>query len=380
MAVSLHQLLASVTVTKAISQIQTPKTRLQDFFGMGMNGSAVSKVGGHHAGYDIFNRTRSIAQGRPPGTGPGTIAPQILGHVPIVIYRAHEKMFLLEERIFRTRPLGKNWGEVDVTGQGYVAKQEEYLSQRFKNNREFMVSRMLRGSFQLAQSGDSWNPVDSGGHFTIDYQIPAGNKSQLNMLDPNGTSIYGGDIIGTSWANAAADVITDCMQINAAFEIQHGRALQHVWCNSVVMGYLLVNTGLKNAGGTANVVFEQFTRSGASGPDGLKDPGFTVVFRALPWLTFHVYDAGLDVNGTFTKFFDDTHVAFLPDPSSDWAEMYEGSEIVAENTQDPGTERYGFAAWTERKTQPVGWELIAVDNCVPVCYIPKCIAYATAIF
>lgn len=372
--VSYAQLLSAPVVTRAISQIKTPQSRMQSWLNMQPGGSNVNQVGGHYAGYDIFNKTRSIASGRAPGSGPGSIAANVIGHVPVMIYRAHEKIMLLEERIFHTRPLGRNWGEVDVRGQSYVTKQEEYLSQRFKNSREYMVFGMLKGGFDLLNSGDDWVPVASGsGTFTIDYQVPSGNKSQLDMLG-------GGDIIGTSWANAGAPVVGDILAINAAFEQLHGRPLRHVWINSTMLNYLLVNTGLINLGGTANTVFQQMAPNNFRGPDGVPDTGLEVVFRGLPWVTFHVYDAGLDVNGTYTKFIDDTHAIFLPDPGPDWCEMMEGSEIVAENVMDPGSERFGLAAWTERKTQPAGFELIAVDNCIPCLYVPKCVAYGTVVF
>lgn len=372
--VALHQLLGSVTVTRAISRIKTPLSRFQTFFGMQPGGSATTDIGGKNFGYDIFNRTRAIATGRPPGTGPASRAPQVVGHVSAAAYRAHEKMLLEEERIFRTRPLGGNWGEVDERGQRYVTRQEGHLAQLFRNNREFMVSRMCRGSFMVKIQGESWIPVDTGGHFTVDFQVPSGNKSQLNMLG-------GGDIINVSWATvASADIPMDCLQINAAFEQLHGRPLRHVWINSTLLGSVLANTALQNLAGTANRVFTSFNPSGVPGPDGIEDTGFTVVFEGLPWVTWHVYDGGLDVDGTFTKFIPDTAAIFLPDPSPDWAEFYNGSEVVAENVMSAGDVRYGLSAWTTRVIDPAGFELKSLDIGLPVLYIPNCIAYGTVVF
>ena len=194
-----------------------------------------------------------------------------------------------------------------------------------------------------------------------------------------------GDILGTSWANAAADIIADIYKINAAFEQLHGRPLRHVWCNSTIMGYLMVNTGLKNAAGTANIVFESLTPSAERSVEGIPDTGFEIRFRALPWLAFHVYDGGLEVYSsagvpTYTKFLDDTHAVFLPDVDSSWFELHEGSEIVRENRLSQGDERFGLQAWTEVTTQPAGFELIGVDNCLPVPYVPSCIAYGTVVY
>ena len=140
------------------------------------------------------------------------------------------------------------------------------------------------------------------------------------------------------------------------------------------------NTALQGLAGTANRVFNSFEPTGLSAPDGIEDTGFTVVFEGIPWLTFHVYDGGLDVNGTFTKFIDDTAAVFTPDPTSDWTEFYNGSEIVKENVLSPGDERFGLQAWTESTTQPAGFEMLALDVGIPVLFVPTVPAYLTVVF
>ena len=372
--VALHQLLGSTTVTRAISRIKTPMSRFQQFFGMAPGGAGEVDQGGTLFGYDVFNRSRTIATGRPPGTGPATRSPQVLGHVTAAAYRVHEKLTLLESRIFRTRPIGGQWGDVDRRGQQYVTRQEDYLAQLFRNNREFMASRMPRGSFQVLISGDNWVPVDTGGTFTISNQQPAANRSQLDLLGA-------GDIINTSWATTAtADIVGDCLAINSAFEQLHGRPLRHVWSNSTDIINVMNNTGLQGMAGTANRVFTSFEPTRLTAPDGIEDTGFTVVFEGLPWLTWHVYDGGLDINGTFTKFLPDNNMIFCPDPATDQVEWYNGSEVVAENVMAPGDERYGLSAWTTRVIDPAGFELKSLDIGLPILYIPTALAYGTVVF
>lgn len=368
--VSFDQLTKSEVITKVISQIRKPRNQLQRFWGMNIGGTNYTSPGGDHVGWDIFDHTRQIAHGRPRDIGPDTANPQKMGHVSAQVYRAHEKTFLSQDRLFRRRPLGQNFGNVDRNGQSYLTRQEEFLAQRFMNSREFMVTRMMRGSFQVLLDGESWIPVDSGGTYTVDYQVPAGNKSQLDMIGA-------GDIIGASWATASTDILTDVLQINSAFEQLHGYPLRHMWCNSTTMAPFMENTQLSTVAGTANTIFNNFTPEGTVNPaDGGETTDLRVVFKAVPWLTWHVYDAVLSVNGTETKAFPDTFVAMSPSPDSGIAEWQEGSEIVAENVMDTGTERFGFHAWTTRTIDPAGWELKAVDNGLPGLYIPKAIAYA----
>lgn len=326
-------------------------------------------------GYDIFDKTRMIAMGRPPGTGPASRAPQKIGHVTAAAYRVHEQVLLQEAQIYRTRPIGGQWGDVDVRGQRYVTNQEAYLAQLFKNNREFMCCSMLKNGFGILMDGDNWIPVaKGGGTFDVSFQIPAGNLSKLNMLG-------GGDIIAASWATiASTDISAHCLKINAAFEQLHGRPLRHLWVNSVIFGLMLNNTPLKSLAGTANTVFSTYEPDREVSAEGIQDTGFTAVFRGMPWLTVHVYDGGLDINGTFTKFLDDTHGIFTPDPSPDWAEWYNGSEIVAENVMDPGTERFGLSAWTTRTIDPAGFQLKGLDVGLPVLYVPNCVAYGLLVY
>jgi len=372
--VATHQLLGTETVTRAISRIKTPQSRFQDFMGMGPGGANTSDQGGRLFGWDIMDKTRKLARGRPSGTGPGTRALNTIGHISMAAYRSHEKALLLWDRLFKTRALGSGWGTVDERGQRYVTQQEEYMSQLFKNTREFIVSRVLRGgTFMVKISGDDWIPVDSGGNFTIDFKIPSGNKSQLNML---GT----GDILGATWANTGTNIVLHLLKINAAFEQLHGYPLRHCWMNSNGIINVMANTAMQQYAGTANRVFETFNPTGLTGPDGVADTGFTVRFNAVPWLLFHVYDGGLEVDGTYTKFIGDNNAMFTPDISGTLAEWYNGSELVGENLNSEPAERFGLSSWTTRVIDPPGFEMKTLDVGMPAVFIPKAFAYGTVVF
>jgi hypothetical protein len=151
---------------------------------------------------------------------------------------------------------------------------------------------------------------------------------------------------------------------------------------------LFNNTVLKGAAGSANIIFDTFAlreRGLIGGGDGTTGSGpntdfeYVVVFKALPNLVFHVCDDGLDIyNGTntvFTKLFPAGYIAYMPDVDSDWFEMHEGTELVRENVLAAPVERTGLAAWTEARTQPGGFELLALDNCLPALYQPQCIIF-----
>ena len=201
----------------------------------------------------------------------------------------------------------------------YITRQEVYLAQRFSNLIEFQTAAMFRGSYSYTADGDDLRHGFSGGETTIDFNIPAGNLGQLDMLGD-------GDMLDADWATASTDIPRHLQEINAAMIQLTGLGLAHVVLTGVGWQYILNNTKVQTQGGSANVVFQSLERA-SSGE-------FTAVLRAVPWITFHIVDYGLDIwdgsGEAFTKLIADDHAVFLPEPSPRWAQYLEGSEIVTE--------------------------------------------------
>lgn len=385
---TLQQITQTPFILKVISRIKTPLSLFQQFFGMLPGQGATRTVSGRYVGWDIMDVSRQMAKGRAPGTGPSTVTRKSIGHVSGVVYRTFEKVPLYYEDIFRARPLGSQIGTVDARGQDYIRRQMAYLTRRSRNSREFMISRMLRGGFSLSKNGDDYTPIEyqgSGAVVDIDYQIPATHKTQLDL----GT---GSNVITASWATASTDVISHVLNINKAFERIHGWPMRHIWINSTTFGYLMNNTKLQAAGGTAYRIFETFSSREIRSEEGMPDSGFDVVFRALPLWKFHVYDGVLAASTANEGTVDETTVAntsllipdnvaiFMPDPDPEWCGLIEGSEFIMENILDAGREVYGFHSWMTRDIDPPRLDLKSLDNAIPALFNPKCIAYGTVIF
>jgi len=237
---------------------------------------------------------------------------------------------------------------------------------------------MLLGKFDFLISGDDVNPVEAGsGNFTVDFQVPAGNKGQM-AATVNATDAA---IIERSWNDPASDIIGQFFKMNAAQEALTGRPIRDVWCNSVTMAPLFKNTGLLEAAGIANTVWSRYERTEFRGPDGVQDTGLEIVFKGIPYMTFHSYDALLvDYAGNNIKVIPDNRAVILPAVDFDWCSWMNGSELVMENLLDQGTERFGFAAWTTQVIDPAGWDLKAVLNGLPALYVPNCVFSPTVNF
>src|SRR5205814_8532625 len=123
--------------------------------------------------------------------------------------RAAGTIELVDDELLNQRAIGGRDSSLDRGGEVFLTRQEAYLAQRFANLIEFQTAAMLRGSYSFAADGDLLRHGFSGGETTIDFKVPAGNLSQLNML---GT----GNILDADWATAGTDIPKHLHAINAA--------------------------------------------------------------------------------------------------------------------------------------------------------------------
>lgn len=387
MASSLHELLQPQVILEVISRIRKPTSRLQRFFDMQIGGRNVRPSRGRNFSWRIYDHTRTIASGRTPDAPLGTYSLNPIGVVSGVFPRFAEKVLLSYESLNNLSPLAGPNAQVDQLGANYITRQEETLAERFTNAREIMLAGMLtQGSISFQVSGDDWTPVLSLGAnngVTINFQIPAGNQTQLNMLGA-------GNIIDATWLNASTKIITHLLNINAAMEQLTGRPLAHVWVNSATWANVIGNTQVINAAGSANTFFQTWDWVNEKAEDGKPINQMTAILRGMPLVQWHIYDGGLVINGTdpsytagtgtFTKLIPNNTAVFLPEPGPDWVQLAVGSEVVVENRGLPPTERVGFYAWSKTIDDPAAIGLCAVDNLIPALYIPKAIAIGQVVF
>lgn len=353
-------------VNERISRLRVINTTLQNAFGMQAGGSGVRKVPARSGSYDVFNDTRAVATASVPGTTANTIALNPVSNVGYRIPRAAEKVHILMEEINQLRALGGPTDQVDQLGETYIMDQEKVFKQRFVNLREFQVSAMLRGSYTYTQSGDQLIHTYSGGGITVDYQIPSGNKTQLNML-------AGGDIIGTAWDNEAAPIVRDLFAVNAAFNQLVGLGLTDIWCTSVVWGFVITNTEVQALAGSVQSPVLSFDRDE-------EKQAFTARLVAAPWVNWHITDETLSVNGTTTKVIADTAAVFTTPIDSGICQFYECPEPVMDPVTQAMRNVWGEYYYHKLVDDPVSYEFHGRFNGLPILKVPAAIAYGTVDF
>ncbi len=372
-------ILTPSVVTGIVSRIYTPGAALQQFFGMQIGGPAVEQIEGRAFSWDIFDNVRSIARGRAPGTGPAVIPVNPVGRQTGTFPRTYEKMPLQYELLANIRTLGANAGVRDRMGAQYLERQATVVRQRADNFREAELAMLLvNGSFGVQfVDGETWEIVKALGAnvgFTVDYQIPAGNKSAaVPGLNPTGA----GNIIGTAWSNVAADIPGNLDSINRAFQNLVGGPLGLVITDSTVWRFVLKNTAVQNQAGSVNTPYAEYDMKPLLGPDGNSLGIMVGRIKAIPWLEWLIIDTGLEFNGTYAQFYDGTKATFMVKPNKTWFAMQEGSEPVKENPIAPAVMRYGTFAWVKEWDEPAQVQLHCVQNCIPKLAIPKGVMCAT---
>lgn len=398
MAVSLHSLLTPQVILKAVSRIRKFQGRLGRWVGFQpnrFNPDTVSIEGPNtrqgdtrFATFRLDDVTRVVSKGRAPGTGPASVPPNPVGDVRISCARFHEKVRLLGEFLGNLSPIIGPNSQIDTGGQSYIARQTLHLAEKYNNTVEMMTTGMFQDNLYFQLSGDNLLPVIGAPTapnlgVQIPFQIPSGNKNQLNML---GT----GNIINIGWQNAGAPLIKNLLQIQAAMTQLSGYQPKHIWLNSLMWYNVLLNTEVRNTAGSANTPFAMYDRIKEKAMDGMEMPEFAAELRGVPWVQWHIADdvlvQGSDIDptwasapssATFTKVCPDNTAIITPEPSPDWTELYLGAEMIIENAGQPFVRKNGYTFWKEWVTQPSCIELIALMNAIPLLYVPKATAFAT---
>lgn len=388
MVASIDQMLHVTYTAKAISRVAAATSSIARKFGMqggppgsGIRGSNVTTIGHRDFGFDIFNDSRAVGRSTVPGAPAAVSSRNPVGRVQGVFPRMHDSIPLLAEQLHNRRIIGGSSSVFDEGGKNYIARQQRFLGQKAGNFRSMLIGGMVRGvlyGHQVAADRIYYDYTSTSATSTIDYQIPSGNKTQLNML---GT----GNIISTAWSNPGANIPDQLLKIDAAFTQLTGSRLELVIVNATTWNWVLNNDYVIQNAGSSSPAYTEYKRSTDATDNGEPPTAFEATIAAVPWVRFHITNEGLDLENssgttTFTKFMPDGAAWFGPNPDPRYFEMLEGGEPISEGPNMAPTIKNGLDAWTYNSWNPTSTVLYALDNALPALYVPAATAYATVDF
>lgn len=387
-AITVEQLLRSQSfVTGVRSRIGATGSFFQNFFNLGPDGpqgQAPVPPGQDAAVWDYFDNVRTMSEVRPALAGPARVIPQSVGTASGALIRFYEALMFEDNRIAGFRPPGKPVGTLSKAGEDYVARQLKMLLQKQNNSREFVISRMLRGGFDIKTlGGDRQILVESGsGQISINSQIPTAHKEKLPL------DVASADIITASWATASTDIIGQMAVLRQVAERRSGLPIKHGLYTSKMYTNCVNNDKLRAAGGSAYRVWESLIERPMQTLDGMRRRGEDIEFRALPQVTFHVYDGVLNVDQVRNSldvadnslFIPNDHTIFTPEPG-DWFAQVVGSEIIRENHGSERKTVVGTHDWVRNVIEPTaGTDLHVWNKYLPIIYVPNAVYYALTVF
>lgn len=371
-------------LTKIIKQVVASADPILSFLGFEPGGSNELNMGhGREGVYHIYDDSRKVAKGRAPGAPAARSSKQGMKAVPFVYPRMHDSISLMAE-------FYHNLGRIDdptqrdIAGRSMVMRQTTTLNQQAANFRVAMSVGMLRDQLYVWVDGDDWyfNYTSASSLFQINYRVPSGNKSQLNMTDRAAVSVHGANIIDVPWTSAGANIPLQFAKINQARSAQGVGPVRNVLLNSILWQHVIKNEYLSAQQGIANPPFSNYQRAEGSRPDGTLKHEYVGRFNSLPSVDWHVSDEGLELwdgtTHTFTKHFPDTMAIFMGEPKgTEKYSMYLGSEPIAEYDGGPETVRTGLSSWSKKTSNPTATEVYILDNCLAVPHDPYDLAPAT---
>jgi hypothetical protein len=389
---SLSEILAVQVAARVVSRTAANSQSLLNFFGFQPTVADPDAFKGNDLprgsrrvrlkqdSYDVYNNVRVAATGRAPEAPAATVKLNPVGRVPYTLARMNEKIVIPLDRITQQRVIGGSTIDVDNVDSDYVKKQFVSLAQRAVNHRVLLLMGMLRGMLYGHAVGDTvyYDFTSAGAIFNIDYKMPSGNQTDLNI---NGS----GAVIAASWATASTDIPGHVATLRAQISQLYGGDIEVAMCSGKTFVKIVENDNIRALAGSANVpvIYGQIEFESGKNWDGstIKLRMATATFPAIPWLTWIISDAGMFVGApgseTWVAVFPEGKVWFGPKPSPEFFEMLIGPETIVEKPGGAPSMRYGLYAWSMYTGDPAAVQCYIVDNCLPANYIPAASCWAT---
>lgn len=365
MSKTIAEILGSPTLTGTIQAIKPgiPRLMPDPFF------AANRTIEGDSGTYTKIEGTRQTARLATFGSPARRRGMKGVSEVPIKLAHSfevinHKPTTLLNLRNYENESKQR-------LGRQEIARATADFAQLFTNWRTAMVhSAFALGAIYFDGEGNLL-PSSSGAVYTIDFGIPAGNKTQLDVFGD-------GDIIAAAWDVAATDIVGQIEALKIASLKKTGYALEHAFYGENVLGFLINNDAVGAALQSHPALASAFMMGEI--PNG---------FLGLQW---HPMGGAFfaDENADNQTWWPADQVVFSPTPTADWYEVVQGTyPIPADlggvyNSGDDAIgavrEVAGMFSYAKITDNPVGIEHYAGDTVLPVIKVPNAVFIADVDF
>lgn len=196
--------------------------------------------------------------------------------------------------------------QAQARGEQILALQTSEFRRKLLNLRVNALNSIFRyGQIYLGADGDIL-ASSSGAVQTIEFQVPANNKNQLNSA------------ISAGWSTAGTNILGDLTTINLRAVQATGLPLKYAYYGSAIPGYFAANTGIAALMQSNRLLTESLAMNKI--PEGFGIEGLT-------WRPLHTsfHEAA---DGTQTAWFPSDFIVFMPEVTRDWYELQEGTRLI----------------------------------------------------
>lgn len=326
-------------------------------------------VNGDTGEYTKVTGTRRTARIAAYGSASQVRELKDIGKIPVKLIHTVESIYHKPATL--TNLFAYNSLEIQRLGIQEITRQTREFKVLFDNLRVAAAeSALFLGTINYDGNGNLL-PSTAGAVVSVNYGIPAGNQSQLNVF---GT----GNIITVPWSTTTAPILTMIAKLKKAARKLTGYPIKYAFYGENVPDYIFSSTVYREFI-KMNPTYNKDANAGEI-PDG---------WAGLTWIP--AYEAFFeDANGVNQDLVNPDGVTFTPAPSIDWWEWLEGTypvpTTVGAITNDavsamPSVHTAtGMFSYAQIVADPVTVKQVAGDTFLPVAKVPKAIFQAIVKF